>query len=192
MKCVPKSMMQLMEKNSAEDVHWYALKVYFNKLDDMENLLVQEGVECYVPRVAKADATAPGRVRTVPAIPSLMFFRSTLPCARRYQQTLRGRAMVYTRQSDGGWVPAAISDREMNVFRLVVSSGEEGLEYFAEDQRVFHKGERVRVTGGPFAGAEGRIVRVKGNRRLIVSLPGVCAIATSYIHQCFLQKLPQE
>ena len=40
-----------------------------------------------------------------------------------------------------------------------------------------------------FAGAEGQIVRVKGNRRLIVYLTGICAIATSYIPQCFLEKL---
>ena len=185
-------MIQFIERESLDAVHWYALKVYFNKVDDMEHLLVQEGVECYVPRTAKADADAPGRMRMGLVIPSLMFFRSSLPCARRLQQSLRGKAMVYTRQCEGAWMPAAISDREMNVFRLVVSSGEDGLEYFAEDRRVFHKGERVRVTGGPFAGAEGRIVRVKGNRRLIVSLPGVCAIATSYIPQCFLQKLAQE
>ena len=97
--------------------------------------------------------------------------------------------MVYTRRMETGWAPAAIPDKEMNIFRLVVSSGDEGLEYFESDTRVFRRGERVRVTGGMFAGAEGQIVRVKGNRRLIVSLTGICAIATSYIPQCFLEKL---
>lgn len=121
-----------------------------------------------------------------------MFFRSSPLEARRVQQVVRGKAMVYAHQTLEGWIPAPISEREMNVFRLVVSSGADGLEYFDNDPRVFKRGERVRVTGGLFAGAEGHIVRIKGDRRLIVSLTGICAIATSYIPQCFLEKIESE
>ena len=31
--------------------------------------------------------------------------------------------------------------------------------------------------------------RIKGNRRLIVAIQGVCAVATAYIPQCFLRKI---
>ena len=121
-----------------------------------------------------------------------MFFHSSPLEARRVQQVVRGKAMVYTHQTLEGWIPAPISEHEMNVFRLVVSSGADGLEYFDNDPRVFKRGERVRVTGGLFAGAEGHIVRIKGDRRLIVSLTGICAVATSYIPQCFLEKIESE
>ena len=50
-------------------------------------------------------------------------------------------------------------------------------------------GVRVRVTEGPFKGAEGYIKRIKGNRRLIVSIEGVVAVATTYIPGCFLEKI---
>lgn len=168
------------------------MKVYFNKVSDMEERLGEEEVECYVPYIdQKGSQEEPGKKRQV-AIPSLMFFRSSSAGARRVLQMVRGKAMVYTYQTQDGWMPAPISEREMNVFRLVVSSGAEGLEYYDNDPRVFKRGERVRVTGGLFAGAEGHIVRIKGDRRLIVSLTGICAVATSYIPQCFLEKIDPE
>lgn len=154
----------------------------------MDAELVEAGVETYVPYLKKEKESD----KPVTIVPSLMFFRSTECYARRLQEQVLGRAMVYTRRTESGWSPAAIPDREMHVFRLVVSSGDEGLEYFESDTRVFQRGERVKVTGGMFAGAEGRIVRIKGNHRLVVSLTGICAIATSYIPQCFLEKLDPE
>ena len=41
------------------------------------------------------------------------------------------------------------------------------------------------------SGAEGHICRIRGNRRLVVSINGICAVATSYVPACFLQKLPE-
>lgn len=181
-----------MNNNGSATLHWYALKVYFNKVSDMEEMLGEENVECYVPYLDQVCAKEEDSKKRQVAIPSLMFFHSSPLEARRVQQVVRGKAMVYTHQSLEGWIPAPISEREMNVFRLVVSSGADGLEYFENDPRVFKRGERVRVTGGLFAGAEGHIVRIKGDRRLIVSLTGICAVATSYIPQCFLEKIESE
>jgi transcription antitermination factor NusG len=45
------------------------------------------------------------------------------------------------------------------------------------------------VTDGPFKGAEGHIKRIKRDRRLIVSIDGVVAVATTYIHPKFLKKV---
>lgn len=39
--------------------------------------------------------------------------------------------------------------------------------------RRFHEeGDRVRVTGGIFEGVEGEFVRIKGDRRVVVSIRG--------------------
>lgn len=77
----------------------------------------------------------------------------------------------------------------MDIFMLVTSSGEQGMEYFGEDNPKFYKGERVRVIDGKFKGAEGVICRIRKNSRLVVTVQGVCAVATSYIPQAFLMKL---
>jgi transcription antitermination factor NusG len=51
----------------------------------------------------------------------------------------------------------------------------------------YHEGDLVRVTEGPFKGAVGHIKRIKKDRRLIVSISGIAAVATSYIHPQFLE-----
>jgi ribosomal protein L24 len=50
-------------------------------------------------------------------------------------------------------------------------------------------GDRVVVTGGPFKGAEGHIKRIKRDRRLVVTIPGIVAVATAYIHPDLLKKV---
>jgi transcription antitermination factor NusG len=39
----------------------------------------------------------------------------------------------------------------------------------------------VRVKKGPFEGVEGTVIRVKRSRRVMVELPGMLAIATTFV-----------
>lgn len=85
---------------------------------------------------------------------------------------------------------AVIPEREMLMFRLVTSAQANGLEYLSDSVADYSVGQRVRVLQGPFRGAEGFIRRIRGNRRLVVSISGICAVATSYIPASFLERLP--
>lgn len=151
-------------------LHWYALKVFYNKVFAVEEELTADDTECYVP-VEETMVERGGQRRKVrrPVINSLMFFRAA-----------EERAVAVQRQ---------LTDREMNVFMLVASSGETGLEYFGDEDRKFAEGQRVRVTDGPFRGAEGSIQRIHGDRRLLVSIRGICAVATTYIPKAFLEEI---
>ena len=152
------------------ELHWYALKVFYNKVFAVEEELTADDTECYVP-VEETMVERGGQRRKV-------------------QRQLTDRAILYTRHCDDGRRrPYAIPDREMNVFMLVASSGETGLEYFGDEDRKFAEGQRVRVTDGPFRGAEGSIQRIHGDRRLLVSIRGICAVATTYIPKAFLEEI---
>lgn len=166
------------------DCHWYALKVFFNKVFDIEILLTDYGIRSYIPCERQEKDG-----KRIPAINSLMFFHATPETASRINTLLYNKAFVYTTDTNDGKKPYAIPDREMNIFMLVCSAGENGLEYFGTDDIRLQKGDRVRVIDGVFKGAEGYIRRIRGNRRLFVSIQGVCAVATSYIPQCFLEKI---
>jgi len=148
--------------------HWFALKVFY---------MERNGIKKKLRR---------------PVINSLMFFRSTVCRALEVQRQFTNKVILYTRQKGLKRLPLAIPDREMNIFMLVTSSGEQGMEYFGEDNSKFHQGERVRVIDGKFKGAEGVICRIRKNRRLVVTVQGVCAVATSYIPQAFLQRIGQD
>ena len=173
-----------------DEEHWYALKVFYNRVFEVERLLAQDGVKSYIP-LRCVETTVGGRTirRREPAVSSLMFVRGreqyVLELSKRLKNTMP--LMAYLDRDTRK--PAVISDLEMNVFMLVTSTGDPGLEYLGEEPSDLRSGDRVRVTEGPFKGAEGYIKRIKGNRRLIVSIEGVVAVATTYIPGCFLEKI---
>ncbi len=171
-------------------LNWYAYKVFFNRVFTVEAFLQEKGLESYLPceqvYIMRGDEPHPHRR---PLISSLIFFRSTSREARVMEMELKGRVMLYTDRTDSGNKPKAIPEREMEVFRLVTSSGEKGMEFADDSVATFRKGQHVRVTGGPYKGAEGYIRRIKGNRRLVVAIHGICAVLTSYVPSCFLEKI---
>lgn len=174
-----------------EQQHWYALKVFYNRTSQALETIEPLGVETYVPmQTVVVERPGGQRIRTKrPVVASLAFFRATENQAAEAGRLLADRAIVYSRIVDGQRRPAPIDDREMQIFRLVISSGSDGLEYVDERTERFSSGDRVRVTAGPLAGAEGHIARIRGDRRLVVSVRGVCAVATAYIPQCFLEPI---
>ena len=178
-----------MTSNNNSKKHWFALKVFYNKVFAIEELLLKKKIKCYIPcetvKVLKQD----GNVRK-PVINSLLFFHSETYIAKEIQKILTDKVILYTRQIDFKKIPLAIPEREMNIFMLVTSSGEKGLEYFDTDNPKFYQGDHVKVIDGTFKGAEGYICRIKKNHRLIITVHGVCAVATSYIPQAFLKKIP--
>ena len=72
------------------------------------------------------------------------------------------------------------------MFIFVTTVGSRNLE--AVDPALA-KGDRVRITGGVFRGAEGYIARIRNAKRLIVAIEGVAAVATSYIPKDFIEKI---
>lgn len=73
----------------------------------------------------------------------------------------------------------------MELFMQITSADTSDLEYFSDEAIDYRSGDKVRVTGGPFKGAEGYIKRIRGNRRLVVALEGIIAVATTYIPGTF-------
>ena len=173
-----------------DEEHWYALKVFYNRVFEVERLLARDGVKSYIP-LRSVEMTVGGRTvcRREPAVSSLMFVRVPENYVLELSKRLKNTTPLMPYFDRDTRKPAAISDLEMNVFMLVTSIGDPGLEYLGEEPSDLRSGDRVRVTEGPFKGAEGSIKRIKGNRRLIVSIEGVVAVATTYIPGCFLEKI---
>ena len=168
--------------------NWYALKVFYNRVAKIETLLKGRNIESYIPMKSVEQVVAGRKVRRrKPAISSLMFMRCSEVEATEIQKLLMGEVMVY--RNRGERQPAAIPDKEMQMFIRVTSIDDLGMEYLGEVNEEWATGDRVRVTGGIFQGAEGYIKRIKGNHRLIVAIEGVIAVATSYIPTCFLEKV---
>lgn len=176
--------------------HWYALKVFYNKVFEIEKALQKERFEVYFPvRKEQVRAEALRRVdtstkyervgdkvvfRRIPVVNSLLFVKAGEDDIAKIQQLVYGHALVYYNAERTA--PAVIPDREMAIFRMVAESGADGLQFFSDESIVnFRQGNKVRVTAGPLKGAEGYIKRIKRDRRLLVAIEGFVAVATSYI-----------
>ncbi len=203
--------------------HWYALKVFYNKVFDMEDKLASEGLPCYIamekvclkgaehlaaarylaslPEGARADSRyikeGPVIYLRKPMVTSLVFVQASREQIIRLDAELqekyrngKGRGFVYKTADRQDY--AVIPDRQMAAFRLVTESGVSGLSFFSGDDITrYRQGDKVRVTEGPLKGAEGYIRRIRKDRRLLVSIDGVVAVATSYIPMSQLEKVEE-
>lgn len=153
----------------SETVRWYAIKVYYNRMKQLREQLAVDGIRFFIPSM----------------VSSLLFVQASNDYLMQFEEGYRGRLWVYRDLLTGK--PSAIPEREMEVFIFVCTAGQQGLSYLGEDKPEYHKGDRVRVTDGVFKGAEGYVKRIKKDRRLVVSIRGVVAVATSYIPPQFLE-----
>ena len=192
-------------------LNWYALKVFYNKVFEIEALLGDMGLETYIPvrqvqlkgeehmRIARRLATPDDRRRDnqfvqagpvifkrVPIVSSLLFVCAPKERLPEISACVEGRGFVYKMADRKTY--AVIPDKQMAMFRMVCSSGADGLEFFSdEDMTRYKTGDRVRVLEGPLKGAEGYIKRIRKDRRLLVSIEGFIAVATSFIPPQFLE-----
>ena len=173
---------------SPDGTHWYALKVFYNRVVYLKSLL-PPGIESYVP-VHTVETHEQGQLsyKEEPLIPSLMFVRCEEKWLVNFKHDHNEDFMYYADPETRK--PGSIRDDEMRSFILVTSADAgRGAMYFGADAPEYHTGDRVRVIGGIYAGAEGYIKRIKKDRKLIVSVTGVAVVAVSYIHPSYLEKI---
>ena len=196
--------------------NWYALKVFYGKVFEIEARLADMGLDTYIPvrkvqlkgedhmramrRLATPDDSrcdnqyiqeGPLIYKRVPIVTSLLFVRAPGDRVKEVEARVREKGFVYKTADREAF--AVIPDKQMAMFQMVCSSGAEGLEFFADDDLTRYKaGDKVRVLEGPLKGAEGYIKRIRKDRRLLVSIEGFIAVATSFIPPQFLEKVPEQ
>ncbi len=72
---------------------------------------------------------------------------------------------------------------------LIAGAYQEDLIYLNDSIGKFSTNDRVRVIGGHFENFEGYVVRIRRDRKLVVSIQGVVAVAISNIHPSLLRKI---
>ena len=72
-----------------------------------------------------------------------------------------------------------IPDGQMENFIKIASQYEENITYYSPEEIDLKRGTRVLIHGGNFDGVTGTFIKVQGkrNRRVVVMLEGITAIA---------------
>ena len=118
---------------------------------------------------------------------SLLFIHCTEDVANSLRGELFDRVLFYRNATRTAL--EAVPDRVMNTFLIMAPYHDEPVIYLAVDDPHFFDGPRKRIKSGIFAGCEGVIKRIKGDRRLIVRLSERAAIATPYIPHELLEDI---
>lgn len=150
--------------------NWYAIKVFWGRTSRIKDILEELGIHYYAQKV----------------LPSYMFIRTDRRTALRFREAQFGYIYLYSDRTTHE--PVVVPEAQVEVFRIMTSAGADA-EILPNPPDSYAVGDLVRVNDGPFKGAEGYIRRIRKDRRLVIVISGVAAIATVYIPPELLEKV---
>jgi transcription antitermination factor NusG len=169
---------------------WYALRVTYSRELKIQQQLREKGIETFVPMIWRnIDKDGKKAKKLVPAINNLCFVRWTYQDITDYIKSFGDKSPVHFYWDRTSASPLIVPDKAMEDFMKVSSSMDEDLIYITEISDKLREGQTVRVKEGAFAGVEGKVVRIKKSRRILVELPGMLAVATTYVSPSMLEIL---
>lgn len=179
---IPSNGVERTSNRGAES--WYAFRVYGGRSEVVARDADRCGYESYIP-MQIVERNVFGRVVKCqkPLVSSLLFLRADLAYVNQVRLDPLNGASVYCLPGSGE--PSPIPDSEMVLFRRLADIGADNIEIIEE--RLAPKSGLMRVVDGPLKGCVGYMARVRGAKRLVVSIEGITAVATSYIPKRFLE-----
>lgn len=191
---VPKPLTPVSAPAATASREWFPMRVTYSREIAVKTALDAIGIECFVPMRNKLIATGRQRhYKLVPAIHNLIFLHSTqdeitgLKATRSELSPLR----YIVRRSpvlgeSGGSTILTIPDRQMEQFLRVASITDDRVIFLNHISSSDLIDRKVRIIDGDFAGIEGVIRRVQRNRRVVVQLEGLAAVAIAFVPPKFL------
>lgn len=125
----------------------------------------------------------------VPVINNLVFVKTSRSVLNKVKTDVESRIPVRYMMDRARNEPMVVPDIQMNNFLNVAKTYGDQLIYLDSSEVLFRRGDRVRITEGPLAGVIGEFLRIRGDRRVVVSVDGLISVATAYISPYQLEKL---
>ena len=177
-------------KKGREEKVWYAIRVTYNRELKVKEDLDSRGITSFVPMQYRREERHGVMVkRLVPSVHNLIFIHITPSDMKEYKaSTDLPIRYIMNRETRK---PIIVPNAEMDSFIKVAGTYEEKLIYLNPNPGDFTTGERVRIIGGMFAGAEGVFVRLKGDRRVVINVEGLVAVATTFVHPSMIEKITE-
>lgn len=188
---VPKYYLHRGNMGNSGNYRWYAIRVTYNREIKVKQRLDAKHIENFLPMKYRVVMRGERRIKElVPAIHNLIFVYLTTEGMKEFKQTT-DLPIRYIMDKETN-TPLTIPERQMKSFIAVAGTRDEQLMYLDSCPADISKGDKVRVTGGIFEGAEGYFLRIKGDRRVVVNIKGVAAVATAFIHPSLIEKIYDE
>ena len=119
--------------------------------------------------------------KLVPAVSNLIFVYTTRETLDLYIRSFGEDRPVNYYWDRTANRPLTVPDKDMENFIAVASTLDKDLIYLTEISDKLREGQKVIVKEGPFKGVEGKVVRIRKSRRIMVEIPGMLAVASTYV-----------
>ena len=162
--------------NPQSDMNWFAIRVSYSR-----ELALKAILSPPVWRYEYVIKSGKRVRRLLPAIHNLVFVHSTRKRIDALKDELESSMPIRFIMNREFCRPVVIPDAQMRSFILVAGSHEEAILYVEPAELHLAKGQKVRITGGVFEGVIGEFVRIRHDRRVVVNIEGVMAVATTFI-----------
>lgn len=181
------------------DKKWYVFRASYGREDRASDYIVDDGTYTYIAKYYVERYVKGKRKRVLKSlIPNLLFVYTTSEKADQYVNHTPAISYLsyyynhFELDAHAKNPPLTIRAGEMCQFIRVTCSKSKHLIFTAPSQFHYKTGAYVKVVEGPFTGVEGRVARISGQQRVVVSLSKIGLISTAYIPTAFLQPMNTE
>ena len=165
---------RLFLRNKVVQNAWFAIRLKYIKAEKFASLLPTSLGKCFVP----------------PVVTNLVFIYSDYKTLWNYRTfNLNGSHMGFMRDQKT-WEPVTVRDRDMEIFMRICGASK--CPIVMTEKPSVRLGDFVRVTDGPFKGAEGYVVRIRKSKRVMIDVGSLLWVATDYISPDLLETIPKE
>lgn len=169
-------------------MHWFPMRITYHQEMKIKALLDEFGIESFLPmHWEMIETKTGGRKRMLlPAIHNLIFVRSTQEILTELKMTreefspmryIMKRPLTSGEKSEIMLIP----DQQMQNFMRVASVQDDRVMFLESNDFINKIGKRVKVIDGYFTGVEGVVKRINNNKRVVVQLEGLAAIAIAFV-----------
>lgn len=179
-----------MAKIASKDILWFAIRVTYHREKKVADDLKNKGIDYFLPMTYEERIRDERRIKVlIPAIHNLIFIHCTPKEMTEYKAStfLPIRYIMDKEKS----VPLTIPNKQMENFIRVAGCYNEPIIYLDCDTAHLKRGDKVRIKGGIFKNTIGEFVRIRGDRRVLVRIPGVAAVATSFVHPSLIEYIEE-
>lgn len=162
----------------SSDIRWFVMRVTYSRELKARILLQEAGVECFIPMVCERE---PDEKRYVPAVHNLIFVHSSRDFLDNYKRKVEeGCPLRYMMDRSTG-LPMVVRDKEMEDFIRVTAEMEDSVLYLDNPLATVEKGTPVEIVNGPLNGVRGKLLRIRRDRKVVLQLAGLVAVAVDGI-----------
>ena len=173
---------------------WYVFRASYGREDKAADYIVGDGTYAYIAKryINKSLNNLPKKA-VESLIPNLLFAYTTKEKAEKYVKDTPALSYItyyYNRLERNAQLknpPLIVSNKEMENFIRATANKSKHLMLVKEKLCHFKGGETVKVIDGPFKGVEGKVARVAGQQRVVISLANIGLISTAYVPTAFLK-----